>query len=147
MPELHPSGTFNDAEIIDHGFDKSSKKLTPYFWTIFKTEQGQVRGTFWLTEKSAEHTMTRIRDMGYEGDHLAGLADGTALVGKLVQITVEHDENDGKTYANVGFVNANNAIMGPTHDESVAASMSAFDALWRKKRGNVESMNDDDVPF
>ena len=60
----HPIGTFNDAEITDHGFGESGEKKTPHLWVIFKTEHGELQGYFYLTERSAEFTMEKLVHMG-----------------------------------------------------------------------------------
>jgi len=147
MIDLHPSGIFNDVEIVDHGF-KNSKSDNPKlcFYVKFKTEHGTVWGDFYLTDKAAEYTLEKIAAMGYTGGDLPELHDGTVLRGNIVQITVEHDTWNDKTTAKVAFVNVNNHVGGPTRDENAAASAKAFNAMMRKaQKAQVE--NDDDVPF
>ena len=131
MPDLHPIGTFNDVKITDHGFDESSEKKTPFFWAKFETEHGVITGRFYLSDKSVEHTIKKIGNMGFGGKSLSELGDGTALRDSICQITVEHEEYDSTWRARVGFVNLNNAVMGPTHNEVAVANVKQFDAMWR----------------
>ena len=150
MADIHPIGTFNDTEIIDHGFAESGEKKSLYFWVKFRTpgaeDFGEVFGNFYLTEKAAPSTVEKIASMGYAGDDLSELSDGTKLRGNVVQITVEHDTYQETTRARVGWVNKNNAIMGPTHDEAAAAKAKQFNALFKSKRGRKVA-DDDEVPF
>jgi len=150
MPDIHPTGTFNDCEIIDHGFAESGQKKSLYFWIKVRTPQsdefGNVFGNFYLTGAAAEQTIDKIAAMGFNGDDLQELADGTKLRGNVVQITVEHDEYNDNVRARIGFVNPNNAIVGPTHDEKAAQNAKQFNALWKKRRPTAPSA-DDEVPF
>jgi hypothetical protein len=148
MSDLHPSGVFDDVEIIDHGFDEVGEKNSLRFWVKFQTGEGMVFGNFWLTPKAAEHTLKKIAIMwGAEAPDkpdMKSLDDGTELAGNVVQVTVEHDTWEGKTRAVVGFVNRNHAEGGPTRDENATSSASAFNALLRK---TVKAAQDDDCPF
>ena len=145
MPELHPEGTFDDTKIIDHGFDESSEQKTPFFWARFETEHGILTGRFYLTEKTVEYTVKKIAAMGFDGDSLSELADGTALADGLCQITVEHEEYENKNRARVGFVNPNHSVMGPSRNEEVAANLKQFDALWKSEKKKKAEAGD--VPF
>lgn len=148
MSDLHPTGVFNDVEIVDHGFRKSAKKGTPSFWVKFKTEHGFVFNDFYLTDKAAERSIDKIVEMGFAGETLGdpALADGSALAGNLVQVTVEHDTYEGKTSARVAFVNRNHSTGGATRDEETAANAKQFDAIFRKAKA-AAPIADDDVPF
>ena len=143
--ELHPEGTFNDVEILDHGFDESPDKGTLNFWVKFKTEHGEIGGRFYMSEKAIEHTCKKIAAMGFRGDDLNELAGGETLLGKLCQITVEHEEYDGTTRARVGFVNENHSTGNWSHNEAAALKASQFNAIWRAQKGNAASS--DTVPF
>lgn len=142
------AGTYNDVEVVDHGFDKSSKG-TPCFWTVFRLDDGQeITGYFYLSEKSAEFTFDKIAAMGAKGVPLKDLADGKALAGNLVQIVINHEEYDGKLKARVQFVNKNNSSgsNGPSRDENAAASAASYEQLWKKfQRTNI--VEDDEIPF
>ena len=147
MAELHPTGFFDDAKIIDHGFDTSSEKGTLYFWVEYQTKHGRLTGYFYMSEKAIEHTLKKIAAMGFDGDDLDTLADGSKLAGNLCQITVNHEEYDGQQRARVGWVNENNAQVGPTHNDVAAANAASFNAMWRKKKkggGNTVQAN---LPF
>jgi len=145
MEELHPKGIFNDVEIVDHGFREKGDPPKLCFYVRFKTEHGTVWGDFYLTDKAVEYTLPKIAAMGYDGDDLPELGDGTVLCGNIVQITVEHDTWNDKTSAKVGFVNVNNHVQGPTHDEKAAASSKAFNAMFRAAK--KAAVPEDDCPF
>ena len=145
MADIHPSGTFNDAKILDHGFDQVGQNKSLRFWVKFETTEGTIFGNFYLTEKAAEYTVPRIALMGYRGDNPGGdLADGSYLRDNLVQITVEHEEYEGKLKAVVAFVNENHSVGGPTRSEDAAQAANAFSALFKRE---AQKLDDEDVPF
>lgn len=150
MPDIHPVGTFNDCEILDHGFAESGQKKSLYFWIKVRTPEsetyGNVFGNFYLTGAAAEQTIDKIVAMGYDGDDLQELADGTRLRGSIVQITVEHDTYNDNDRARIGFVNPNNTTIGPTHDEKAAANAKAFNALLKSRKPAARPA-EDEVPF
>lgn len=64
----------------------------------------QWRGFF--TEKTAERTIESLRAMGFEGDDISTLAErGGGLDKNEVELVVEDEEYEGKTYARVQFIN------------------------------------------
>lgn len=146
----HPKGTF-DAVIMNHGFCMS-KGQSPkeQFWAQFHTDAGQITGYFYLTNDAAEHTIKKIRAMGFQGSDLRDLADGQALYKNLCQIVVEHDEYQGKIYPKVGFVNPFGHVAGPKNDDVVAANAKRFNALLKnipkceeKKSGKLPAKQPD----
>jgi len=145
MPEMHPIGTFDNTKIIDHGFDESSKKGTLFLWIKFQTEAGTITGRFYMTDGAVEHTLEKIANAGFTGDSLLELKDGQVLVGNLCQITVDHEDVDGRVVPKVGWVNENFATAGPSHNEKAAANVKQFDALWRKTMKDRAAQ--EDVPF
>jgi len=141
---IHPQGTY-DAVIMNHGFCMSKgKNPKEQFWAQFHTDAGQITGYFYLTNDAAEHTIKKIRAMGYQGDDLRLLSDGQALFKNLCQITVQHDENEGKIYPKVGFVNPFGHQAGPKNDDVVAANAKRFNALL-KSVSKVEEKKSDKV--
>ena len=61
MVDLHPTGVFDDTEILDHGFaETKGDEPKLYFWVKFETEHGKVFGDFYLTEKAADYTLDKI---------------------------------------------------------------------------------------
>lgn len=150
--ELIPTGTYDDCEIVDHGYDESPDKKTPYLWVIFQVpEQGQITGRFYLpkgSEKGLEASFKKIEAMGFEGDDLGELADGSKLAGNRVQITVEHETWEGTTRDRVGFVNQNHSTVGPSRNDSTAANVTTFNAIWKKGKGKRgQQPAGDDIPF
>lgn len=154
MADLIPIGTYNDVEIVEHGFDESGQKKTLFFWVRFRIpEHGEIIGRFYLpkgSDKGLEAAFKKIEAMGFTGDDLFELADGTALAGRLVQITIEHEVYEGVTRARVGFVNQNHSTgNGPAKNEVAAANAKGFNAIWRKGKGKRSQASDTeaDVPF
>jgi len=145
---LHPVGTFNDTRIVDHGFDES-KNGTLYFWARFETpeadEFGSLIGRFYLSDKAAEYTIEKIIAMGFTGETLKELADGTLLNGNLCQITVAAKNDEGYAPSvEVKFVNENYSTGGMTHDEEASLKAKNFDALFKSK---LSKAADDAAPF
>ena len=158
MSELiHPTGTFNDAEITDHGFGESANG-TPHVWAVFKTSMAEITGYFYLTEKSAAITQERLAIMGVPksmdwAEVVKGIEDGSLLKGNTVQIVVAADTWEGKTRAKVASVRTNNYIGGPQRSQEAAVNAARFGALWRtvgQKSAAPAAMKPtegDDIPF
>lgn len=145
MPyEMHPAGDFR-AQILDHGFSESTTG-TPQFTTVFETEHGRITGFFALTDKAAEHTLKKIRAMGYEGDDLSDLEDGDVLRGCYCTIQVVHEPYNGRTTAKVGFVNPDGWEPGIKKSAAAAAVARRFNSLL-KKTTNGNGKTDDKPPF
>lgn len=148
-PNIHPAGTFR-AEVVDHGFSES-KGGTPQLFVNFKTEYGILFAFFALTDKSAEHTMKKIRAMGYAGDDLAELEDGTKLRGNFCMVEVTHEEYNGATKARVGWVNEDGWSPGAKRSETAAHNVSRFNALLKKTpkiaKAAASGKDDEEIPF
>jgi len=126
---LHPEGSFQETRIVDHGYS-ITKSGTHQLWVRFETAPEQtIVGYFFLSERAVENTIKKIRDMGYDGDDLEQLADGTRLAGCMCGITVEHDSYNGHKQAKVGFVNRYGESREAKRDESVAIKVKMFNAL------------------
>lgn len=150
----HPTGTFNGTEIIDCGFGESGDKGTPHIFVIFKTEHREITGYFWLTDKSAKYTQEKLISMGVPkempwDDVVDGITDGTLLIGKTVQISVESEVYNGEERAQVRSVRPDGYVGGPKRSSSAAANANKFGALWRKvgKETTIQTPADDDIPF
>ena len=130
MYSIHPAGQF-EATISNHGYSMTSTG-THQFWVQFETKAGSLRGFFFLSDKAIEHTIAKIRAMGYDGDNLEELADGTRLAGLMCLVTVEHDNYNGKTSAKVSFVDAWGTQRGAKRDNEVAAKVKMFNALLKR---------------
>lgn len=126
---MHAAGWF-DATILDHGFDVT-RKGAEFFWVDFATRdrdgnEDAILGRFYVSsDKAAEITVEKIERMGYEGNDLTALGDGTVLKGNVTRIKVEHEEYNGKTFAKVAAVGTE----GPKHNETVAANVGRFNDL------------------
>lgn len=144
MAERHPAGNFR-AEILDHGWSESSTG-TPQFTVKFQTEHGHVNGYFPMTDRAAEHTLRKIRAMGYEGDDLDDLADGSVLKGCFCQIQVTHETHNGKTSAKVGFVDPDGYVPGVKKSAGAAANARRFNGLLKKITTSTTSAGDDSKP-
>lgn len=152
MPDLHPKGVFNNVEIIDSSWDKSTEKGTPYLWISYKTEHGVLTGRHYVTEKTFDRFCEMLTAIGYAGDEPfsdEGLADGSALRGNLCQITVEHEEYDGVTRARVAWVNANNSTGGVSHNTMADLGLATdkFNMLFRKVTGQSKKKEKTESPW
>lgn len=127
---IHPTGYF-DATILDHGFATTGTGAEQFF-TQFQTEHGTIVGYFFLTDKAAEHTMKKIRAMGYQGGDLSALADGRELRGHQCSITIDHEIYEGKTQAKVGWVNQLGETGIVERCDVTAANARRFNALLKK---------------
>jgi hypothetical protein len=153
--ELHPKGFFR-AEILDHGFGKTDAG-TDYFGVRFKTliddgPTGEITGFFYMTEKSAEYTVQKVRAMGYEGDDLRDLAKVPPILqGRMVKITVEHREYQGEMRDSVASVYPEDWEPGLKKDAEAATNVARFNALLRKEKPITQKKavgaEGDDYPF
>lgn len=124
----------------------------------FAIEEGQHAGetVYWtgsFTDKSFDFTMESLRTCGFEGDDLSNLE---SLSNNQVQLVIDEEEYDDKTYSRVQFINkiGSMAIKGAMSD----AEKAEFAA---RMRGRVlaskseepektaeQVVNDmDDIPF
>jgi hypothetical protein len=127
---MHSEGTF-DAKVTDHGFAPGNKG--PQLWVKFETSEGNIAGWFSFTDKAAQHTVKKIRNIGYQGDNIEQLNDGVSMRGMLCSIVVEHEEYDGKTRAKVAFVNRLGDTGGSLdRDDAAARNAARFNALLRQ---------------
>lgn len=123
---MHPEGSF-EATILDHGFAKSQKKGTAQFWTKFQTTEGTITGYFAFSPKAAEYTIDKIRAMGFQGNDLDELQDGTVLRNCMCEVSIKHEEYNGKVSAKVNYVNPPGG--GVQRDEDAVESARSFNNL------------------
>jgi len=152
MPyELHPQGVYNDVEITDHGMDISPEKKTPYLWVVYKTEAALITGRHYMVEGHEDKFAKTMKTLGFTGNSLkgAGLDDGTALTGNIVQITVGHKEYEGKTYDEVKWVNENNSTGGAKRmsKDDADKHLAKFDAFFKRAMKQNGTAEESDLPF
>lgn len=131
---LHPEGQF-DAEVLEHTINES-KQGNERVVVRFKTEHSTIIGWFYLTNRAAEHTVKKLRAMGFTGDDLFVLyAESEAMVGNRCSISVEHSEYEGKTSAKVVFVNPTGGGGGPLMEGNKETALKAkrFNALLKRE--------------
>ena len=74
---------------------------------IIEHETTAGRRIFWfgfLSDKAAEYTLKNLRTCGFVGDDLASVL--TQPINNIVQLSIEHQEYDGKASARVAFINS-----------------------------------------
>lgn len=151
MSDSHPIGVFNDVEIIDHGWDKSKDKGTPFLWIVYQSTHGKITGRHYVTQGTIERFSKMLTDIGFTGSSLKdpALSDGTALQGMACQITVANEEYDGKLSPRVQWVNANNSTGGANRlsGGEIEQTLDAFDLLFKKATGQLGAGGKDDCPF
>lgn len=146
-----------------------SENGKPFVGVLFEvlTADAQEKHLTWrgfFTEATTERTIESLRYMGFEGDDLEQLV---GLDRNEVDLVVEDEEYDGKTYARVQWVNRAAALrvkQALTGDKakSFAASMKAafrtHDAANGKRASSAKSptadkrpepppLSDADIPF
>ncbi len=129
----------------------SQKKGTEGVAGEFQITQGEEKGetvpwTSWLTDKTSERTLQALRACGWKGNDLTDLTG----LNQEVTIVVEHEENDGKTYAKVRFVNALAVPLDPSKAKALQARLAAQIAAAPIVNGAPPSNGvaaDDDLPF
>ena len=89
----------------------------------------------WLTDKTAERSMTTLRELGYQSDTLDAINYGKELVGTPCEIVTEIDSYEGKSTEKVKYVNragsyAERGIKSVGKTEA-ADICSKYDALLR----------------
>lgn len=104
---MHPEGVF-PARITGHCIGASRNKGTPQIVVRFETDfDGDVKnivGYFYLTPKAESYTMDNILAMGFNGDAIEEINDGQCMVGNRCDVTIKHEEYQGKMNARVAFI-------------------------------------------
>ena len=130
---MHPAGRF-DAEIIEHGITFATTG-TEQVVVKFQTSEGTITGWFAMTEKAAEYTIEKLRNMGFAGSDLAEVNDGECLIGHRCNIVVVHETYKGEERAKVQFVNPEGSGDGGAIERSdgAAANVRKFNVLLKKR--------------
>lgn len=97
------------AKAIEHELGYAKESGNEYIAVQFEIIGGKFHGmnVSWkgfFTEKTIDRTLESLRYCGWKGDNILNLnAEGFGE--NLVNIVVQHNEYNGKTYANVAWVN------------------------------------------
>ena len=121
----------------------ATRKVPVLDITVSIAGHGNVKGSIFLANDDArdgkassrEYGFDRLRRLGWDGK-----PDGQfrGLIGRDVDVEVEHKANNGKTYANVKYFNV---PVTSSVDPSAAA------ALFGASVKPLESPDDSDLPF
>jgi hypothetical protein len=153
----HPTGRFT-ALVQKAEVGESTKKGTPGVFFSFKTSEGEIDGTLWLSEKTYERSLNTLRECFGFNDDFATLADQAE--GREVSITVETETDEkGKDWSRVKWINAIRSAAKPVaggmlarlsaQAKSIAkpAGMPAPQPAKPKPAPAPAAINDGDVPF
>lgn len=112
-----------------------SETGSPFIMVSFpvKNEDGTERFLAWrgyFTEKTTERTIESLRFMGFEGDDLTNLVGLDTLE---VDLVVEDEEYEGKTYERVQFINKPRgpAVKKPLEGQKLGAFAAQMKAAFR----------------
>lgn len=105
MGLLLPASTYT-AQAVD-GYLSHTKDGKEQIMVKFAIVGGQhdgqtVNWTGFFTDKTFDRTIQSLRYCGWRGDDISDL---TGIDGQEVEIVVEHNTYDGKTFARVAWVN------------------------------------------
>lgn len=109
MDSLMPIGNYN-GRITGHDITQLGDRKTPCVvidveiisGKDFEKNEVECAGVarrviYWLTEKAMQYSVKSIRDLGYTGESLKGLAleneDSSGLVGEPVRLSIKHAED------------------------------------------------------
>jgi hypothetical protein len=131
---LHPKG-YHDAKIIDHGISTTKNEKLQVV-VKFETEHGQITGFLYMSDRAAEYTIEKIKNMGFNGNSLDELNDGRCLVGNPCVIKVDHEDYQEKISAKVNGVYPPGYVGKEVErDADAAKSIKRFDAMLKKAAG------------
>jgi hypothetical protein len=117
MSELIPAGQYKAVAVqqdTDTGpvwaqFGYAGQNSTPQVIVQFEIiEHPEMAGKRiyyfgFMSDKAVEYTLKNLRTCGFVGDDLSQVL--TQPINNIVQLTIEHQEYDGKTSARVAFIN------------------------------------------
>ena len=154
------------CKVVEQGFAESKVKATPYFWIRFVpvatpdgpcTEQYEREIEMYLTEKTVDRQIDRLRSMGWQGNEFKDLEPGGfTLKGVTVKLVCRHEQVDSAVYERWDFPAPEGSGGREEHNTSVARKL---DALFRNKLGNNGSapieakqvkaveVADEEIPF
>ena len=131
----HTAGSFA-AKVITHGFT-TTMKGADQLAIEFETSEGKVTAYLALTDKAAQYSIDKIRAIGFCGDDMGQLADGTAMAGMQCTIEIQHETYNGKVLARVGWIYPAGETghgNGIKRDAGAALKAQAFNALLAKAK-------------
>jgi hypothetical protein len=153
----HPTGRYT-ALVTKAEVGESTKKGTPGVFFSFKTSEGEIDGTLWLSEKPYERSLNTLRECFGFNDDFASLA--AQAEGREVFITVETETDEkGKDWSRVKWINAIRSGAKPVAGGMLArlsaqakaiakpAGMPAPQPAKPKPAPAPAAINDGDVPF
>lgn len=153
----HPTGRYT-ATVTKAEVGESTKKNTPGVFFSFKSSEGEIDGTLWLSEKPYERSLNTLRECFGFNDDFASLA--VQAEGREVSITVETETDDkGKDWSRVKWINPIRAAAKPVAGGMLArlsaqakaiakpAGMPAPQLAKPKPAPGPALINDGDVPF
>lgn len=111
-----------------HGYKfGESDKGSEFIAVEFSIEEGEHKGArlSWrgfFTDKTAQRTIEALRYCGWAGDDLTNL-DGLGT--NLVQLVIEPEEYEGKTYARIKWVNRLGVVIKNEMDAPKRAAFAA----------------------
>jgi len=154
----HPTGRFT-ALVLKAEVGESQKKNTPGVFFSFKTSEGEIDGTLWLSEKPYERSLNTLRECFGFNDDFATLA--AQAEGREVSITVETETDEkGKDWSRVKWINAIRSAAAKPVAGGMLARLSAQAKAIAKPAGMPApqpakpkpapapaAINDGDVPF
>jgi len=101
---MHPTGKYT-ATVVRAEIAESKTKGTPGVFFTFRTSEGEIDGTLWLSEKAYERTLNTLRVVFGFNDDFASLAEQVET--RECSITVKNELDDqGKEWPRVQWINA-----------------------------------------
>jgi hypothetical protein len=148
------------AKAIRGGWGKSKEKQTPCVAVEFEFDGGElIWWTGYLTEKTVHRTFETLARLGYKEVDLIPDEKGNPcftrekhLADKEVEIVIEIEENDGKSYHRVQWINdlgGSSRVGLPVSQVLGSINLKAELAAARARLGivNVPVKKQDDLPF
>lgn len=144
-----------DGQITSQGFDVSTQKKTPFFWLTvdisadgLETYSREVR--MYLTDKTVDRTIERLRSIGFTGGSFKDLEPGgsCSLVGTIVTLECKHEDG----YERWDFPAPSGGGMSSEHKDGVARKLDALFGKALKGSGSQAPATEPepdsgDIPF
>lgn len=116
--------------------DNGNEELTIFFSIPRGEEEPPVNVSkrLYFTEKAREYSIEALRAAGFVGNDiisLLDLSDASALLPAEVQVTIEHEDYNNKTYNSVSFINRIGGGPRPLSEQSPISAKAAFAAKMR----------------
>lgn len=157
MPSYYDVGLYR-CIVKTHGFDVSEKKRTPCLWFRFTPMTSDGEGDYdretrlWLTDKTIDRTILRLRDMGWSGAAFQELEPGGhTFRGVEVELFCAHNPEgyeDWQFPAPTGQVSQPKLGVARKLDALYGRALQRGAAAKPKRPAEtVPPENNDDVPF